>query len=121
MYQFFQYKEELRTAKISLLVLVIAVLCWGPFFLNLALLASLFRTKNVDGDEDEDQGEEGGYIGAKDTIIHWTHYLSNLLMLCFAAISPFVYVFRSAKVQKCLGKYSNIKVLTSICKSTSHK
>ena len=105
MYQFFQYKEELRTAKISLLVLVIAVLCWGPFFLNLALLASLFRTKNVDGDEDEDQGEEGGYIGAKDTIIHWTHYLSNLLMLCFAAISPFVYVFRSAKVQKCLGKY----------------
>merc|ERR1712223_1376021 len=45
-YQFFQYKEELRTAKISLLVLVIAVLCWGPFFLNLALLASIFRETN---------------------------------------------------------------------------
>ena len=47
-YQFFQYKEELRTAKISLLVLVIAVLCWGPFFLNLALLVSLFGTKAID-------------------------------------------------------------------------
>ena len=110
MYQFFQYKEELRTAKISLLVLVIAVLCWGPFFLNLALLASLFRTKNHEaGDEDEDQEDEEEEFGAKDTIIHWTHYLSNLLMLCFAAISPFVYVFRSAKVQKCLGKCSNSK------------
>ena len=115
MYQFFQYKEELRTAKISLLVLVIAVLCWGPFFLNLALLASLFRTKNHEaGDEDEDQGEdEEEEFGAKDTIIHWTHYLSNLLMLCFAAISPFVYVFRSAKVQKCLGKYLLSQIVSS--------
>ena len=46
----------------------------------------------------EDQG------CAKYTIIHWTHHVSNLLMLCFAAISPFVYVFRSTKVQSCVGQ-----------------
>ncbi len=40
-YQFFHYKEELRTAKISALVLVIAVVCWAPFFTVLGLLASL--------------------------------------------------------------------------------
>ena len=41
MYQFFQYKEELRTAKISATVIVVAFICWGPFFLNLALLTLL--------------------------------------------------------------------------------
>ena len=58
-YQFFQYKEELRTAKISLLVLVIAVLCWGPFFLNLALLASIFRETNKSSSSTNEDAEEG--------------------------------------------------------------
>ena len=62
-YQFFQYKEELRTAKISLLVLVIAVLCWGPFFLNLALLASIFRETNKSSNEDDAvEGPEGRHL-----------------------------------------------------------
>lgn len=67
-YQFFQYKEELRTAKISLLVLVIAVLCWGPFFLNLALLASIFRETNKSSsstNEDAEEGLEGHLVEIK--------------------------------------------------------
>ena len=65
-YQFFQYKEELRTAKISLLVLVIAVLCWGPFFLNLALLASIFRETNKSSNEDDAvEGPEGHLVEIK--------------------------------------------------------
>lgn len=84
--QFFQYKEELRTAKISVLVLVIAFLCWGPFFLNLVILACLDDSR------------------LSKSIIFWIHHSANLMMLLFAAVSPYVYVFRSTKVQKCLGQ-----------------
>ena len=81
-YQFFQYKEELRTAKISALVIVVAFICFPPFFLNLALLS-------LDADH-------------SDLIACWLHHLSNLFMFAFAALSPYLYVFRSSKVQKCL-------------------
>ena len=82
--QFFQYKEELRTAKISILVLIVAFLCWGPFFVNLAI-SGLFFDLNLQ-------------------VIQALHYLTNLTMLSFAALSPYLYVFRSRKVQKCLGQ-----------------
>ena len=49
MYQFFQYKEELRTAKISATVIVVAFICWGPFFLNLALLTLLGHSGGHEG------------------------------------------------------------------------
>ena len=84
MVQFFQYKEELRTAKISILVLIVAFFCWGPFFLNLAI-SGLFLDLNLQ-------------------VIQILHYLTNLSMLSFAALSPYLYVFRSRKVQKCLGQ-----------------
>ena len=48
-YQFFQYKEELRTAKISATVIVVAFICWGPFFLNLALLTLLGPSSGPEG------------------------------------------------------------------------
>ena len=48
-YQFFQYKEELRTAKISATVIVVAFICWGPFFLNLALLTLLGPSSGSEG------------------------------------------------------------------------
>ena len=85
-YQFFQYKEELRTAKISALVIVVAFLCWGPFFINLALLTLASNGK------------------AESELILWLHHASNLTMLGFAALSPYLYVFRSSKVQNCLGQ-----------------
>lgn len=87
-YQFFQYKEELRTAKISAMVIVVAFLCWAPFFLNLALVTLL-------------NNKEESLSSAK--LIFWLHQASNLAMLGFAALSPYLYVFRSRKVQKCLG------------------
>ena len=45
-----------------------------------------------------------GQSCTQKTVIYWTHFVSNLLMLCFAAISPFLYVFRSIKVQNCIGQ-----------------
>jgi hypothetical protein len=36
-----QYREELRTAKITALVLVIASVCWSPFFLLVNILRIL--------------------------------------------------------------------------------
>ena len=45
-----------------------------------------------------------GQSCTQKTVIYWTHFVSNLLMLCFAAISPFLYVFRSTKVQNCIGQ-----------------
>ena len=83
-YQFFQYKEELRTAKISALVIVVAFICWGPFFCNLILCGGLLDEVTFD-------------------VVQVMQYGSNLAMLAFAALSPFLYVFRSSKVQKCLG------------------
>jgi len=32
MYQFFHVKEELRTARVSALVVALAVACWAPHF-----------------------------------------------------------------------------------------
>ena len=81
-YQFFQYKEELRTAKISALVIVVAFICWGPFFFNLILVGLLDSTFDV---------------------VQVMQHSTNLAMLAFAALSPFLYVFRSSKVRKCLG------------------
>jgi hypothetical protein len=37
-----------------------------------------------------------------ETTIFWLHFTSCLTGLSFAAASPYVYVFRSEKVQKCL-------------------
>ena len=45
-----------------------------------------------------------GQSCTQKSVIYWTHFVSNLLMLCFAAISPFLYVFRSIKVQNCIGQ-----------------
>ena len=36
--------------------------------------------------------------------LFWLHFASCLMGLIFAAASPYVYVFRSEKVQKCLKK-----------------
>eukprot|EP00093_Oithona_nana_P004114 04114.XXX_142775_141710_1 [CDS] Oithona nana genome sequencing. len=63
-YQFFQYKEELRTAKISALVIVVAFICWGPFFFNLILVGLLDSTFDV---------------------VQVMQHSTNLAMLAFAA------------------------------------
>ena len=85
-YQFFHYKEELRTAKISTLVVLVAFVCWTPFFALLFLNAA----------------KAFGAFDAGAAVHFWLHLTSGLLTLAFAAFSPYVYVFRSEKVQTCL-------------------
>jgi hypothetical protein len=70
-YQFFHYKEELRTAKISTLVIVLAFVCWTPFFVQIAAVSV-----HVAG------------------VTLWLHHAASVLAVAFAAITPYVYVFR---------------------------
>ena len=72
-YQFFHYKEELRTAKISTLVVAVAFVCWAPYF-TLALLLAL-----------------PSYAHA---FTFHLHLASSALTLVFTALSPYIYVFR---------------------------
>ena len=80
-------KEEFRTAKISTLVIVLAFVCWTPFFVVLALLSASIKDDNL--------------ILSPSTV-YYAHCVSNLFAVAFAGASPYVYVFRSEKVQKCL-------------------
>ena len=42
-------------------------------------------------------------IGNSNPSIFWIHFASCIMTLAFTAISPYIYVFRSEKVRKCLG------------------
>lgn len=59
-YQFFHYREELRTAKITALVIVIAFVCWGPFFLLLLYLPMITHgaVRNANSTNATFQGNE---------------------------------------------------------------
>ena len=76
MYHFFHAKEELRSAKIAALVLAVAFASWGPF----VALVSL---------------PEGISLALAAP---WLHLASCSLATAFAALSPYVYVFRWAPV-----------------------
>ena len=106
----FQYREELRTAKITALVLVIAFVCWSPFFLLLLCVALQPQVEQLPfpgnltsghGDSEFREKVGGTSTTTLDTFF-WLHYTSCLMGLGFGAASPYVYVFRSEKVQKCL-------------------
>ena len=103
-----QYREELRTAKITALVLVIAFVCWSPFFLLLLCVAFQPQVEapfpgNFTSGESGFR-EKAGTSNTTTTLdtFFWLHYTSCLMALGFGAASPYVYVFRSDKVQKCL-------------------
>ena len=70
-YHFFHAKEELRSAKIAALVLAVAFASWSPF----VVLVSL--------------PEQLSTLAAP-----WLHLSSCSLATVFAALSPYVYVFR---------------------------
>ena len=73
MYHFFHAKEELRSAKIAALVLAVAFASWGPF----VVLVSLPETE-----------------GLSAAAAPWLHLSACSLATLFAALSPYVYVFR---------------------------
>ena len=175
-YQFFQDKEELRTAKLTLLVVIVAFICWSPFvaIILCPLLQSnnikpilekptiqavskaiaapkneedtfvsdsdsqnhptsamhpLFFTDNdislLRGDEEDSfilinlphipkytqtwiSNSTSSYLAQIENddsqSIIWLHFASCMLMISFTAISPYIYVFRSEKVRKCLNE-----------------
>ena len=118
-YQFFHYKEELKTAKISTLVVVFAFACWTPFFviiLCLALPASFDQAGSDPGQISSLRLADAGNVTGVATLaqvagydrshpaLFWLHYASCILTLIFAALSPYVYVFRSDKVKHCLAE-----------------
>ena len=74
MYHFFHAKEELRSAKIAALVLAVAFASWSPF----VVLVSLPETTE----------------GLSAVAAPWLHLSSCSLATLFAALSPYVYVFR---------------------------
>ena len=175
-YQFFQDKEELRTAKLTLLVVIVAFICWSPFvaiivcpllqsnkikpilekptiqavskaiaaprneedtfvsdsdssFHPTSAMHPLFFTDNdislLRGDEEDSfilinlphipkytqtwiSNSTSSYLAQIENddsqSIIWLHFASCMLMISFTAISPYIYVFRSEKVRKCLSE-----------------
>ena len=64
-------QEELRSAKIAALVLAVAFVSWGPFVALVCLPEGLSAPAAI-----------------------WLHLSSCSLAALFAALSPYVYVFR---------------------------
>ena len=178
-YQFFQDKEELRTAKLTFLVVVVAFICWSPFIAvilcpllqqypdvqmsstrNLSYISTssgisflnddvpkstlfLQHKNNITkffvtayGKKLENMREELPIAGlpkylkisdlkstskyfasTKNTFpsIFWLHFTSCIMTLIFTAISPYIYVFRSEKVTKCLSDLLKTHVYCKYC------
>ena len=50
------------------------------------------------------------------TSTFWLHFISCIMILAFTAISPYVYVFRSKKVRKCLKDISKDQLFCNFCR-----
>ena len=97
-YHFINEKEELRAAKVAGIVLVFALVCWSPFVGVIGCLAFEFSSEYT---------------------VFWLHFVSQILTLAFAAMSPYIYVFRSEKVQKSLLSIIKHGFSSSCCRRRS--
>ena len=77
---FFQkHKEELHTAKISLIIVVLVLTCWFPFYTSILVLRmGFFNSKNWP---------------------QWMKCLTYLLVATYPSLSPCVFAFRCKKLQ----------------------
>ncbi|XP_071748789.1 adenosine receptor A2b [Lepeophtheirus salmonis] len=75
----FMYREESRTAKISMIVIVLVALCWGPFYIY--LLGKGLRL------EDE------------RLFPYWSKCIILGLTCLYSVISPMVFAYRSKRLQ----------------------
>ena len=83
-FHFQKHKEELHTAKISLIIVVLVLTCWFPFYTTLLVLrVGLFNSK---------------------TWPNWMKYSTHLLVAVYPSLSPCVFAFRCKKLQKELRK-----------------
>ncbi len=103
MHAFFHHNvEELRTAKISTLVVALAFVCWTPFFAVCAATNSFTLTvATAAGNTTASAPSASPSSSTVDMAVFYLHCASNLLALAFAGVSPYVYVFRSDKVRRC--------------------
>lgn len=79
----FKYREETRAAKISLLVIFMVLICYTPYGLAVLLNTDLYKPK----------------------MPRFFNYLSLMLLVIANTISPFLFAYRSRRVQRELLKF----------------
>merc|ERR1719483_769834 len=81
------YKEENRAARVTVLVVLVVALCWGPYLACLIL--------------------HTGHTPLSPP--SWLLPLSLALLNCYTVISPLIYAYRSRRVQRDVKKVFGIK------------
>ena len=82
----FTYREEGRAAKVTILVLVMILACWGPHF-----CLGLVKT-----------------FAAREILPAWAGSLALVLASCSSCLSPLLYAYRSRRVQRDIRKVLGI-------------
>ena len=81
------YREETRAARVTVLIILLVTVCWGPYLASLIL--------------------HTGHTPLSPP--PWLHTLSLALLHCFSVLSPLLYSYRSRHVQKDIKKLLGIK------------
>ena len=81
------YREETRAARVTVLIILLVTVCWGPYLASLIL--------------------HTGHTPLSPP--PWLHTLSLALLHCFSVLSPLLYSYRSRQVQKDIKKLLGIK------------
>lgn len=79
----FKYREETRAAKISLLVIFMVLICYTPYGLAVLLNTDLYKPK----------------------MPRFFNYVSLMLLVISNTLSPFLFAYRSRRVQRELLKF----------------
>ncbi|KRT86170.1 G protein-coupled receptor [Oryctes borbonicus] len=82
----FRYREETRAAKISLLVIFMVLVCYAPYGLAVLLNTELYKPK----------------------MPRFFNYISLMLLVISDTISPFLFAYRSRRVQRELLKFLRV-------------
>lgn len=82
----FLYREEARAARVSVLVLVLVVACWMPYHVLLALHGWAETTVAWSSEEAQ--------------LPSYAYHLSLVAVLINALSSPFLYAYRSRRIQR---------------------
>lgn len=82
----FKYREETRAAKISLLVIFMVLICYTPYGLAVLLNTDLYKPK----------------------MPRFFNYIALVLLVISNTISPFLFAYRSRRVQRELLKFLRI-------------
>ncbi|KAI4454948.1 g protein-coupled receptor [Holotrichia oblita] len=82
----FKYREETRAAKISLLVIFMVLICYTPYGLAVLLNTDLYKPK----------------------MPRFFNYIALVLLVISNTISPFLFAYRSRRIQRELLKFLRI-------------